>query len=111
MEAEYQFKAGIHHYKNSLHYAKQFITNSNINYCCDACGTPCDNRFVFCLRELEAPPSYTVLEERHCPLGRYSTDVIDPDNDDMDFILGQNLSNQVPNPLVFTGSQWMVSII
>lgn len=106
VDAEYQFKAGIHHYNNSRHLARQFRFNGD---CCDACDNPCDNRFVFCLREFEAPLRYTVLEERHCPLGRYSTDVIAPDNDNMEFVLGQNLYDEVPNPLVFSGSQWMVS--
>ena len=106
MEAEYQFKAGVHHYENSLHHARQFQS------CCDdvrVCTTACDNRFIFCLREYRSPPSYTVLEDQHCPLGRYRTGVIDPENDNMDFILGEPLYDGVPNPLVFTGSQWTVS--
>ena len=79
-------------------------------FCCDALfdtscdslpGYPCDNEFVFCLRNIGTAEDGTTA---NCPLGRYSTDVIGGD----DFSFATPIDSGVPNPMTFTGNIWPV---
>jgi len=77
-------------------------------FCCETltpgdCEDDCDNRFLFCLQTRNVPIGSEV-----CPLGNYSTGNISGDS--MVFNVGQDLEEGVPNPLVFTGPRWPVSL-
>lgn len=73
-------------------------------FCClRSCTQPCNNRFKFCLR-----PHGMGTGNDTCPTEEYVTG--DISNDNMTFSLGRELDEGVPNPLVFTGKSWPVSL-
>ena len=80
---------------------------TTIGICCDFdCSDGCDNRFVFCLR----PSGSVSTSEDNCPLGRYRTGVI-AGNDEV-FLRGVlDPTQDITNPLNFTGPLWPVSCI
>lgn len=70
-------------------------------FCCESilwwdCGDKCDNYFRFCVR-----PRGFDRDSDACPWGSYQTDVLGGNR--IDF-------RGIPNPLVFTGGSWPVSI-
>ena len=75
--------------------------------CCDESGygpclDECDNQFTFCLR-----PAWYPQWSEECPLGSYSTGLLPGDRVHYDF--GRDLEENIPNPLVFTGTgDWPV---
>ena len=79
--------------------------------CCDDnrfdnCS-PCENMFLFCLR-----PPFFPNTSNNCPLGSYTTGVVTSgeDPDDLQFpIDGSPIDTDVPNPLIFSGTEWPVS--
>ena len=99
LKADYILEIQVEQYFNLQH-------TRNDGFCCeiaDDCEDDCDNRFLFCLQTHNIPIGSEV-----CPLGNYSTGNISGDS--MVFNVGQDLEEGVPNPLVFTGPQWPVSL-
>lgn len=80
---------------------------TTIGICCDFdCSDGCDNRFVFCLRSSGSVST----SESNCTLGRYRTGVI-AGNDEV-FLRGVlDPTQDITNPLNFTGPLWPVSCI
>ena len=84
-------------------------------FCCDCCDTdmdaicdsspghPCDNTFVFCLRNIETAEDGNTA---NCPLGRFATPG-DVGGDDFSF--ATPLDSGVPNPMIFAVNVWPVS--
>ena len=85
----------------------------NDGFQCSAGGTsPCNNHFTFCLRPSHYPttiPAGAIDVRAECPLGSYATSNIT--GDDLTFTVGEDLNGGVPNPLIFTGIRWPVSVI
>ena len=73
----------------------------NNGQCCDGggttrCNNECDNAFVFCLTRPGA---------EFCGYGYYQTGLVAENNDSLTF--GDTIgSNNIPNPLIFSGTQW-----
>lgn len=93
-----------------LSYASIPHTKYN-GFCCGAqdqasgiCIEDCSNRFRFCLR-----PTGFSGESDACPESQVL--VTGPISDDrMEFESGVELDDGVPNPIVFTGKRWLVSL-
>lgn len=46
-----------------------------------------------------------------CACGcQYTTGLVEKNNDNLTFIPGQSVDGEVPNPLVFRGHRWPVSL-
>ena len=61
-----------------------------------SCSNKCDNEFEFCLLR----PG-----DSECTYGSYLTGVVAFNNDSLTF--GDTIgSNNIPNPLIFNGTQW-----
>ena len=108
LEATYTFEVRAINYANSQHKDSNGVccellrTSGCTPWWCAHCE--CDNKFNFCLRN-----SGTARDDNvgNCPLGSYSTGEIGDDS----FSFGStSVASGVPNPMVFTGSVWRVSI-
>ena len=65
---------------------------------------PCDNAFRVCARQTP-----TGMTEGYCDLiDNMESTVIDPDNDDLSFNIGEDVGG-LSNPIVVSGEMWMVS--
>ena len=114
MDADYRLEIRAFSYNNPSHRCAGCEPQQP---CCDgsrteSCSGPeqCDNNFIFCLRPL-GTSGFNRLDERFCPLGRYSTTFILPNQDSFTFEEGELVLNGLPNPLVFTGPRWTVSTL
>ena len=101
LKADYVLEVQVERYFNVPH-------TRDDGFCCEVprdavCADDCDNRFLFCLQTHNIPVGSEV-----CPLGNYSTGVVSGDS--MVFNVGQDLEEGVPNPLLFTGPRWPVSL-
>ena len=90
----------LHHYSNP--FSSRYQKSLNTILCCDPSGSPscssdpCDNSFIFCLRK---PNTHG------CQYGRYETGLVAANDDSLTF--GDTIgSNNVPNPLIFNGTEW-----
>lgn len=112
MRADYRLEVTAHVYSNP----ESVISTG---YCCDRryhrndrppnCDDRerCDTGFTFCLRNLGTPHDGNPVR---CPLGRYET-IEEVGGDYITFSMPFIERPNVPNPLVFTGSVWPVSLI
>ena len=105
----------------------------NEGWCCDneaeddpkseaGCTDPCDNFFVFCLRDYNAPTdgpeggNKGLVNLTDCPRSnRAQTGVLEENNDNLTFTLGQPFPRSpnhsvVPNPVQLNGSNWNVRV-
>lgn len=76
--------------------------------CCEfqiVCSDPCETYFLFCLRNID----HDVLDST-CPLGAWSTSHSPISATTISFTPGQTIVSHVPNPIVFTGNSWPVSL-
>lgn len=81
-------------------------------FCCrtpastdSTCTQDCNNRFSFCLR----PPGIAP-DNSTCPTPDWTYTTGTVSDDMMEFESGRDLDANVPNPLVFTGESWPVSV-
>ena len=101
VQASYTFSVTAVRYSNPSH------RSADGGYCDTFLHRECENMFKFCLR-----PYGTGLgsNENNCPLGSYPsnghTEFI---GDDFFYFGTSQIANGVPNPMVFTGSEWPVS--
>ena len=112
MRSDFVLEVHVRSYNNPTHGAKSPIEGEVV--CCDDenalppnCRHPCDNRFIFCLREFGRNDSN--LSSQSCPYGRNATDHYN-NNDNLTFTIGEDFPGGVPNPVVFSGTNWPVSM-
>lgn len=100
VDAMYTFEVSVLSYQNPT------SQRAPSGQCCDNggnnCLNPCDNRFLFCLRN--AAQSKEDRTE-NCPLGMYKFATANNRDNITPFMTPSN----IPNPLVFNGSVWPVS--
>ncbi len=103
LQADYILKVHVLSYASTTHSKVDGL-------CCDRpnesgmCYQHCDNNFTFCLR-----PNGLDSSDTSCPMGTYKTGNISSDM--MEFEDGVDLDEGVPNPLIFTGENWPVSLL
>lgn len=111
----------LHSFVNGLH-----VAVSNRGYCCDnededsplsnrGCTDPCDNYFVFCLRDLGASCNEFVNLTYCSRSNRIQTGLLETNNDNLMFTIGQPFPksphhSEVSNPVRLHGSNWNVSV-
>ena len=123
MSGNFTLEVKVLSYQNMLHQAV-----GNNGDCCDneaadnplsaaGCTDPCDNFFVFCLRDYNAPEDHDGLVDlTDCPRSnRAQIGVLEDNNDNLIFTLGQPFSQSfnhslVPNPVQLSGFNWNVSV-
>ena len=100
--ADFQVDIHLASYVNTKHILKS-------GFCCDrssspsSCQDPCDNQFTFCLRPTGAE------EGNYCPINGTIYETTSSISDHIEFE-GESIDEGVPNPLVFTGETWPVSL-
>ena len=99
--AMYTFEVRVLSYQNPT---SQRVPNGQ---CCDNrrsnnCRNPCDNTFLFCLRNVGQSKDDRT---ENCPLDMYKFASADNRDNITPFMTPFN----IPNPLVFNGSVWPVS--
>ena len=105
----YTFEVAVHSYQNPTHQSA-----GEGGDCCDwtiredppHCTQQCDNLFILCLRNYSSRSNRT----EDCISELIKTDVIEVDNDSLSFTLGEPFPGGVPNPVVISGINWIVSI-
>ena len=104
LDAMYTFEVSVLSYQNptSQRADGQCCDRRNNNNNC--LNNPCDNRFLFCLRNAGQSKDDNT---ENCPLGMYEFTTAD-DSDNITFIT-PFINQDTPNPLVFNGSIWPVS--
>ena len=105
VEANYTLEILIESYHNPSHQSVEWAT---FRFgCCDLDNAlpckACDNAFRFCIRE-EA----TGLVEGACSVTELTTNLIEFQNDDLMFSMGDIIGN-LSNPLIVSGDEWPVS--
>ena len=120
MNGNFTLEVKVHSYRNVLH---QAVGTDKKGDCCDneaeedpvsGCTDPCDNFFVFCLREYNAPTDK--LELIDCSQSnRAQTGMVEENNDNLTFTVGQPFPKSanhsvVSNPVLLNGSNWNVSV-
>jgi hypothetical protein len=105
-QAEYILKVELNRYLSNTH------TRTD-GFCCETldhfpCAMECDNSFFFCLQW----SNQSMLDGGgSCPLGNYSTGNISRDDAVFPAGPGEYLDQGVPNPMLFKGASWPVSIL
>ena len=110
--ADFILEAQVLAYSNPTHLASAFNGK-----CCDRPSTStctimefCDNSFTFCFREAgRRDTDITEDDGSNCPYGRSTTDLIQRDNDNLTFTVGETFPGGVPNPVTAFGHIWPVS--
>ena len=105
VEANYTLEILVEGYQNPTHRAKELITFRE--GCCDLdrslpCKS-CDNAFSFCIRE-----DTTGKVDGDCDIAELETDLIELENDNLMFSLGDDIGG-VSNPFIVSGNVWPVS--
>lgn len=105
-QADYVLKIGLDHYLSNTHTRVD-------GFCCETfdhipCSMECDNSFLFCLQW--SNQSTPLDDSISCPLGNYSTGNISRDDAAFPAGPGEYLDQGVPNPMLFKGASWPVSI-
>ena len=115
----FTLEARVFSYVNELHLARD-----NNGRCCDnpeevglpGCTDPCDNFFIFCLRDYDAPQgSVGTVDLTNCSRSsKEQTGILQENNDDFIFRLNEHFPKSpnhrvVPNPVQLNGSNWTVS--
>ena len=93
-------------YQNPDNYA---LENYGGLFCCDedlndedgVCSNPCDVYMYFCLQSASARDDVPF-----CTYGSYTTEVLGS-GANITFDEGQDLGQEVPNPLIFYGEDWV----
>ena len=112
VRSDFVLEVQVHAYSNPTHARVSPNKNEPNGVCCDnfalppSCSDPCDNRFIFCLREFGRNDSN--LGSQGCPYGREVTGHYD-NNDDLTFTVGEEFPGGVLNPVIFSGTNWPVS--
>ena len=113
MKSDFILEVPVHAYSNPTHAAAPM---GDEVVCCDDgddvspldCSNPCDNRFIFCLREFGRTD--IDLRTQSCLYGRERTEQYN-NNDSLTFTVGEDFPGGVSNPLVFSGTSWPVSLL
>lgn len=105
-QAEYILKVELNRYLSTTHTRVD-------GFCCETldpipCSMECDNSFLFCLQH--SNQSMLDISDGSCPLGNYSTGNISRDDAVFPAGPGEYLDQGVPNPMLFKGASWPVSI-
>ena len=101
----YTFEARLHLYSNPE------WKNGNGDPCDTLCVgdfCKCDNQFTFCLRPLSSSQD---TDAEHCTLGASKTTSVFRNSDGKSFDNVVDLGNGVPNPVLYTGNVWPVSLV
>ena len=115
--ADFILEAQVLAYSNPTHFASAFNA-SDFGQCCDRSDSPptctvpsfCDNSFTFCFREAGRRDINTAEDDgSNCPYGRSTTDLIQRNNDNLTFTVGETFPGEVPNPVTAFGQIWPVS--
>ena len=104
-EASYELSVEVVSYASSSHARDDGL-------CCDnsQCVDDCNNSFNFCLLRPGADLNSTSdVDPCLNSSEQYVTGVVGGDM--REFVIGENLDDGVPNPLLFTGERWPVRIV
>ena len=111
--SDFLIEIPVHNYSNPQH-GSPLSTTDDSPWCCDQfdsppnCTDPCDNIFIFCLREFQRSRTDYNVEMQRCPYGWQMTEYYS-DTDNLTFTVGEDFPGGVPNPVVFSGVSWPVS--
>lgn len=106
VEARWMMEAQVLSYQNPTGFAagnwgKLFCCDQDHNTADGVCSNPCDSYMFFCLQRVLQGSSLL-----YCTYGSYTTEVVGSEAS-ITFAVGKNLSQGVPNPLVFYGDNWI----
>ena len=83
-------------------YGNLFCCDEDLNDADGVCSNPCDVYMYFCLQNVNSARGYLPS----CTYGSYTTEVLGSGTN-ITFDEGQDLGQEVPNPLIFYGEDWV----